>query len=46
MYFVARYLGLTLSWKMSWHYFGTRHRKGEWDGAGVGAIVKRALKAK
>ncbi len=39
-------LGLTSSWKMSWHYFGTRHEKGEWDGAGASAIVKRALKAK
>ncbi len=46
MYFVIRYLGLTSSWKMNWHYFGTRHGKGEWDGAGAGAIVKRALKAK
>ncbi len=43
MYFVARYVGLTSGCKMSWHYFGTRHGKGEWDGVGV--VVKRALKA-
>ncbi len=27
---------------MSWHYFGTRHGKGEWNG--VDDIVKRALR--
>jgi hypothetical protein len=32
----------TLGYKMSWHYFGTRHGKEEWVGAG--AIVKRALR--
>jgi hypothetical protein len=44
MYFLARYVGLTSSYKMNWHYFGTKHGKGEWDGAGV--VVKRVLKAK
>jgi hypothetical protein len=34
---------LTLGCKMNWHYFGTRYGKGEWDG--VGAVVKRALRA-
>jgi hypothetical protein len=29
---------------MSWHFFGTSHEKGEWDGAG--AIVKQTLRAK
>jgi hypothetical protein len=44
MYFVSCYLGLTSSYKLSWHYFGTWHGKGEWDSVGV--VVKRALKPK
>ncbi len=44
MYFVVHYLGLPSSCKMNWHYFGTRHGKGESDGVGV--VVKRALRAK
>jgi hypothetical protein len=44
MYFVACYLSLTSSCKMSWHYFGTWHGKGEWDGASP--ILKRALRIK
>jgi hypothetical protein len=44
MYFVSHYPCFTSSCKLSWHYFGTRHGKGEWDSVGV--VVKRALKAK
>jgi len=42
MYFVVHYPSLTSGWKMSWHYFGTRHGKGEWNG--VDDIVKRTLR--
>ncbi len=42
--FVAHYLGITSSCKMSRRYFRIGHGKGEWDGAG--AIMKRALRIK
>jgi hypothetical protein len=37
--FCGHYSGLSYSCKMNWHYFCTRHGKGELDGAIV--IVKR-----
>ena len=44
MYFVGRYPSLTGGCLMRWNFFESSHGKGEWDGAGAGAVAKRTLR--